>query len=85
MLSAIFCSGSGAASGSHFVVEAVGDVSEDEEHWGGYQKDRMDDADDSNDIWSMDDHMAFSRDGEGNLDDEDLDPDNVAHDDSEKS
>lgn len=45
----------------------------------------MDDADDSNDIWSMDDHMAFSIDGEGNLDNEDLDPDNVAHDDSEKS
>ena len=41
-------------------------MSEDEEHWGGYQKDRicLDNAD-NDDIWLMDDRMTFALDGEG--------------------
>ena len=83
-----FRSGFGAASGSHFVVEAVGDVSEDEEHWGGYQKERLLDnaTADNNDIWMMNDRLNFALDGEGHLDDlddedENSDCDDVAVDD----
>ena len=84
MLTANLCSGFGAASGSRFVVEAVGEASDDEEDFGIYQKDRFDDTHDGNDIWTMNDHMNFAQDGEGYLDDEDLDFDNTAHDESKK-
>lgn len=50
-------------------MEAVGDVSEDEEHWGGYQKDRVDNAVKC-DIWTND-GGSFALDGEGYLDDDD--------------
>lgn len=52
----------------------MGDVSEDEEHWGGYQKDRLldnADANADNDIWMMNDGMNFALDGEGHLDGDD--------------
>lgn len=39
-----FLYGYGASSGSKFVVEDVADVSEDEEDYGVYQKDRLDDT-----------------------------------------
>ena len=84
MLTATFCSGFGAASGSHFLVEVVGEVSEDEENFGNYQKERLDDANDGNDIWTMDDHMNFALDAEAHLDDEELDHNNAARDESEK-
>lgn len=84
MLTANLCSGFGAASGSRFVVEAVGEESDDEEDFGIYQKDRFDDTHDGNDIWTMNDHMNFAQDGEGYLDDEDLDFDNTAQDESKK-
>ncbi|KAL9063413.1 MAG: hypothetical protein Q9161_009483 [Pseudevernia consocians] len=70
--------GIGTASGSHFLVEAVGEVSEDEEDFRNYQKERSDDANDGNDVWTMDDHMNFSLDGEAHLDDEELDHNNAA-------
>ena len=78
------CSGFGAASGSHFVVEAVGETSEDEEDFGIYQKDRLDDAHYDNDIWMVDDHLTFALDGEGQLDDEESDPGNIIQDGSEQ-
>lgn len=65
-------------------MEAVGDISEDEENFGIYQRDRLDGAHDGNDIWTMDDHMTFALDSEGHLDDEELDPNNAAEDESEK-
>jgi hypothetical protein len=66
--------GYGAASGSKFVVEEVGEVSEDEEEYGAYQKDRLDDEGRSaNDIWTTDDHTTFALDSDGNFSDEDTD------------
>ena len=72
-------SGFGAASGSHFLVEDVGEVSEDQGDFGSYQMDRIDDACDDIDIWTGDDHMSFALVGESHLD-EDLDPLNVVQD-----
>lgn len=65
-------------------MEDVGEVSEDEEHYGTYQKERLDDAHDLNDIWTMDDDMNLALDGEGHLSDDQLDPDNIAQGESEK-
>lgn len=52
-------------------------MSEDEEHWGGYQKDRLDKAaaanDDDDDIWLMNDRVTFALDGAGHLDEDDDD------------
>ena len=56
--------GFGAATGSKFVVEDVGEVSEDEEEYGIYQKDRVDNAG-TTDIWAINDHTNFAREGEG--------------------
>lgn len=68
--------GFGAASGPKFVVEAVADVSEDEEEYGVYQKDRVDDAGKAmTDIWAMDDHTNLALDSVGDLSDEDEEPD----------
>ena len=55
----------------------MGDVSEDEEHWGGYQKDRVDNADGdaANDIWLHDGNGNFALDGEGYVDDDDVEDD----------
>ena len=78
VLTATFRSGIGAASGSYFLVEAVGEVSEDEENFGNYRKERLDDANDGNEVWTMDDHMKFALDGEAHLDDEELDHNNAA-------
>ncbi len=62
-------------------MEAVGEVSEDEEDFGSYQKERLDDAHDDNDIWTMDGDLNFALDS---LDGEELDPNNAARDESEK-
>lgn len=62
--------GYGAASGSKSVVEEVGEVSEDGEEYGVYQKDRLeDDGNSANDIWTMDDHTMFALDSEGDFSD----------------
>lgn len=84
VLTANLCSGFGAASGSRFVVEAVGEESDDEENFGIFQKDRFDDIHDGNDIWTTNDRMSFAQDGEGYLDDDDLDLDNAAQDEIER-
>jgi len=68
--------GYGAASGSKFVVEEVGEVSEDEEDYGVYQKDRLDDdGEAAHNIWTMDDHTTFALDSDGDFSDEDADSD----------
>ena len=56
--------GYGAASGSKFVVEAVGEVSEDEEEYGTYQKDRADADEGAADIWTGDGFANLALDGE---------------------
>lgn len=60
----------GAASGSNFVVEDVGEVSEDEELYGIYQKDRVDNAR-TTDIWAINGHTNFAIEGEGEHSSED--------------
>ena len=50
--------GYGPATGISFVVEEVGEVSEDEEEYGEYQKDRIEDMDVGvNDIWRWSDFL----------------------------
>ena len=57
--------GFGAAKGDKFVVEDVGDVSEDEEEYGIYQKDRVDGTGDAGaDIWAEDGHTTFALDSD---------------------
>ena len=62
----------------------MGEESDDEENFGIFQKDRFDDIHDGNDIWTMNDRMSFAQDGEGYLDDDDLDLDNSARDEIER-
>ena len=56
--------GYGAAEGSKFQVLEVGEVSDDEEEYGEYQRDRKDDVgkEGSFDIWSSDDTTNFALD-----------------------
>jgi hypothetical protein len=49
--------GYGPATGASFVVEEVGEVDEDEEEYGQYQKDRIDEADGKTDIWEWDSRL----------------------------
>lgn len=58
------------------MVEEIGEVSEDEEEYGVYQKDRLEDeGEPANDIWTMDDHTTFALDSDGDFSDEDADSD----------
>lgn len=70
-------------AGHIFVVEAVGEVSEEEENLRIYEKDRLDEVHDDKGIWAMDEHMNFALDGEGNLDDTELDANNPVQDENE--
>ena len=58
--------GYGAAQGTNFQVLEVGEVSDDEEEYGEYQRDRKDtlNNEESFDIWSRDDNAEFSLDQE---------------------
>ena len=58
--------GYGSASGSKFVVEDVVQVSEDEEDYGKYQKERVDGIAE-HDIWATDDHVRLAFDSDGEL------------------
>lgn len=58
--------GYGAASGSKFVVQDVADVSEDEEEYGTYQKERLDGTVET-DIWALDGYTTLGLDGEGEI------------------
>ncbi len=61
--------GFGAASGSEFLVLDVGEVSEDEEEYGVYQKDRLDGAE-KVDIWAKGKHWTFALNGEDQFEEE---------------
>ena len=70
--------GFGAATSSHFLVEDVGEVSEDEEEYDEYQKDWIEDSADGTstvDIWKMDGYCNFALDGEEREDEEGAEPD----------
>ena len=56
--------GYGTSSGTKFQVVDVGEVSEDEEEYGEYQKDRVDGIG-ITDIWAVDDHTTFALDDDG--------------------
>lgn len=55
--------GYGASSGSKFAVLDVAEVSEDEEEYGQYQKDRVDGAENV-DIWAAEGHGTLALDDE---------------------
>ena len=57
--------GFGAAKGDKFVVEDVAEVSEDEEEYGVYQKDRVDGVELADtDIWAEDGYSTFAMDSD---------------------
>ena len=67
-----FSYGYGPVSGSKIVIEGVGEVDEDEEEYGEYQRERVDGIEGHNDIWTWDDDTTFAVDevGDGVEDDE---------------
>lgn len=80
--------GYGASSGSKFLVEDVAEVSEDEEAYGVYQKDRLDDTmNETTDIWdrttlALDSDAYHSDESQGAEEEEDASREN--DDDDEK-
>lgn len=56
--------GYGPASGTSFVIEDVGEVDEDEEEYGDYQKLRVNETHENTDFWEWDDSMPEEK-GEG--------------------
>lgn len=66
--------GYGAAAGGKFEILEVGEVSEDEEDYGMYQKEKIENVDlEKVDIWNMTDHTTFALDTEGTSDQEEDD------------
>lgn len=55
-----FPCGYGPATGTSFVVEEVGEVDEDEEDYGEYQRDRIDDTHEESNFWKWNDEPAAS-------------------------
>ncbi|KFX97827.1 hypothetical protein V490_02604 [Pseudogymnoascus sp. VKM F-3557] len=50
--------GYGPATGTSFVVEEVGEVDEDEEDYGEYQRNRIDETHEESDFWKWNDELA---------------------------